>query len=332
MLIAGAITAILADYQKVGLVTWVVLLFVSGCFAAAYLLLRSLVMPRLEKRGSPWWAKLCVHASVVLAAVGIGGEIASQSLALIGGDPASRTRRNLLPVGLAITVAMVVVEAGYLRLRRRARQHELREERLRRQALKAELAAIQARTDPHFLFNSLNTVAGFVEEDPARAADMLQRLAALFRYALEGSRVERVRLGDEVQAVRTYLEIEAVRFGDRLRWSVTVEESLLDLLVLPHLLQPVVENAVRHGIGPRPGPGKVEVRISQEGDRLRVEVEDDGARGEGPARKGSGTALADLKERLQLSYGGGASLQRDTGPLGGCRVRIIVPTGPVESR
>jgi LytS/YehU family sensor histidine kinase len=287
-------------------------------------------MPRVEKRRSPWWVRLCVQACVVVAAVGIGGEIAAQSLALMGGDPASRTRRNLLPVGLALTVAMVVIEAGYMRLRRRAREHELREERLRRQAVKAELAAIQARTDPHFLFNSLNTVAGLVEEDPGRAADMLQRLAALFRYALEGSRVERVRLGDEVQAARTYLEIEAVRFGDRLRWSVTVEDSLLESPVLPHLLQPVVENAVKHGIAPRPGPGRVEVRITQEHDRLRLEVEDDGGRIEAPGCKGSGTALSDLKERLQLSYGEGASLQKAMGPLGGCRVCIIVPMSLVQ--
>ena len=223
MLIAAAITAHPPRPQRVRIVTWLVLLFVSGCFAGAYLTLRSLVMPRLQTGRHPAWIRLGAHVLVVLAAVGIGSEIAARSLELVGGDPAARTRRNLLPVGLAITIAMVIVEQGYRRLRRRVLEHELREEHMRRQAMKAELAAIRARTDPHFLFNSLNTVAGLIEEDPGRAAQVLQRLAGLFRYALDGSRSEHVPLGDEVRAVRTYLEVEGLRFGDRLQRSVPVD-------------------------------------------------------------------------------------------------------------
>jgi LytS/YehU family sensor histidine kinase len=226
---------------------------------------------------------------------------------------------------------MVIVQEGYRRLRRRAREHELREESMRRQAMKAELAAIRARTDPHFLFNSLNTVAGLIEEDPQRAAQVLQRMAALFRYALDGSRAEHVSLGDEVRAVRTYLELEGLRFGDRLQWSVAVDEALFDWRVPSLLLQPVVENAVSHGIAPRRGPGRIEVRASARDGRLCIEVEDDGAEGPASARSGSGTALADLEDRLRLSYGRAASLARDRGGiLGGYRVRIVVPHAPGE--
>jgi two-component system, LytTR family, sensor histidine kinase AlgZ len=332
MLIAAAITAILADQQRVGIVTWLVLLFVSGCFAGAYLALRRLVMPPLQPGRHPAWVRLGVHALVVLAAVGIGSEIAARSLELAGGDPAARTRRNVLPVGLAITVAMVIVEEGYRRLRRLAREHELREEHMRRQAMKAELAAIRARTDPHFLFNSLNTVAGLIEEDPGRAAQVLQRLAGLFRYALEGSRSEHVPLGEEIRAVRTYLEVEGLRFGDRLQWSVEVDESLLDWPVPPLLLQPVVENAVNHGISPRRGPGRIEVRAAAQDGRLHIEIEDDGLGVGASPGKGSGTALTDIEERLRLSYGSDASLRRDAGgALGGYLVRIVVPTRPGEA-
>jgi hypothetical protein len=324
-LIAAAITAILSHFQPVGLLTWIVVLFVSGCFAGSYLALRRLLLPRLERTLRSTGMRLVGRAMVVLAGVGLGGEIAARTLALLGGDPAARGRRNLLPVGLAITVAMVLVEEGYRRLRRRVREHELHEERLRRQAVQAELVAIRARTDPHFLFNSLNTVAGLVEEDPARAVEVLQRLAALFRYALDGSRVERVRLADELRAVRDYLEVEGLRLGDRLRWSVEVEDALLDWPVPPLLLQPVVENAVTHGIAPRRGSGRVELRATERDSRLVIEIEDDGVGGGANERRGSGTALADLAERLALSFAGDASLERGPRPQGGYRVRIVVP-------
>ena len=99
MLIAAAITAILSGHQRVGIVTWLVLLFVSGCFAGAYLTLRSLVMPRLQTGRDPAWIRLGAHVLVVLAAVGIGSEIAARSLELVGGDPAARTRCNCSRLG-----------------------------------------------------------------------------------------------------------------------------------------------------------------------------------------------------------------------------------------
>jgi signal transduction histidine kinase len=326
-LIAAAITAVLSHSQPVGFITWVLLLFVSGCFAGSYLALRTLLVPRLEPTLRSTWGRLAVHAVIVLTGVGMGGEIAARTLALLGGDPVSNGRRKLLPVGLAITVAMVLVEGAYRRLRRRVREHELREERLRRQLVQAELGALRARTDPHFLFNSLNTVAGLVDEDPARASDVLQRLAALFRYALDGSRVERVRLADELRAARAYLEVESLRFGDRLRWALEVDDALLDWPVPPLLLQPLVENAVTHGIAPRRGTGQVAVRAAERDGRLVLEVEDDGLGGGTSEDRGSGTALSDLAERLALSFAGEASLEWGPRPQGGYRVRIVLPRG-----
>ena len=133
-------------------------------------------------------------------------------------------------------------------------------------------------------------------------------------------------MGDEVRAVRTYLEVEGLRFGDRLQWSVAVDESVLDWPVPALLLHPVVENAVNHGISPRRGPGRIEVRAAAQDGRLHIEIEDDGLGAGGSPRKGSGTALTDIEERLRLSYGSDASLRRDTGgSLGGYRVRIVVP-------
>ena len=223
-----------------------------------------------------------------------------------------------------MTVAAAIIDSRHQQLRRRARELELREERARRQAVHAELSALRARTDPHFLFNSLNTVAGLIEEDPRKASEAVERLAGLFRYALEGSRRESVRLGDELRAVEAYLALETLRFGDRFAWRVDADRELHEVEVPPLFLQPLVENAVVHAAAQKRGAARVEVRASRHDGRLRVEVEDDGG-GMGSSRvRGSGTAMAALRERLEL-YGGGASLRVGTGTLGGTLVTVELP-------
>ena len=327
MLIAAAITAVLSDYQQVGWLTWLVLVLVSGCFAVSYLALRHVAGPWLDRGRRGPWHRLAVHALVLVGAVALGSEVSVRTLELLGGEPASRSRRDFQVVGFTITAAMVLVEEGYRRLRGRIRDHELREERLRQQAMRAQLAALQARTDPHFLFNSLNTVAGLVEENPAAGAEALERLAALYRHALDGSRAVRVPLRQELQAVRSYLEIEGLRMGERLRWTIEADGALLDRPVPPLILQPLVENAVRHGVAPRRRGGRVAVRVACEaGGSLCLEVEDDGVgQGRSPER-GSGTALVDLAERLAI-ISREARLERTAGPLGGNLARIVLPPG-----
>ncbi|HEY5611132.1 MAG TPA: histidine kinase [Thermoanaerobaculia bacterium] len=327
VLIAAAIAAVLADFQEVGLVHVVLLTFVGACYAGSFLAARKLLIDKLASRAEAGWQRLLLWILALLIAVTAGTEIAARSIALMGGD-LEESRQNFLPVGFALSAAAMVIDYGYEQLKRRAREFELREERSRRKAIHAELAALQARTDPHFLFNSLNTIAGLIEEDPRKATEALEKLAGIFRYALEGSRAERVSLSEEIGAVTAYLELESIRFGDRFTWRIDIAPDLLDAEVPPLFLQPLVENAVIHGIGPKRGPGRIEIRGRRQEERLHFEVEDDGAGPDSSTIHGSGTALSDLRERMELLYGDAASVVTTRGDRGGFKVRLALPSSP----
>ena len=190
---------------------------------------------------------------------------------------------------------------------KRTREVERRAEEAQQAALRARLEALQARTNPHFLFNSLNTVASLIVEDPAVAEQTLERLAGLFRYSLEGSRRTSVRLADELTATCDYLDVESLRLGDRLRWNLSVDEDLDNVRLPPLTLQPLVENAVRHGIAPRKEGGIIDITVSRDADTVVLTVKDDGP-GKSGVCSGTGTALEDLKRRLEVAYGGAASI------------------------
>jgi two-component system, LytTR family, sensor histidine kinase AlgZ len=213
---------------------------------------------------------------------------------------------------------------SYEQMRRHVREVEQREQRARQAALEAQLESLQARTNPHFLFNALNTVAGLIAEDPRRAEVAVERLADLFRYSLDASRRQRVALSEEIDAVRAYLEMETMRFEERLAWRIEAEPDVGAAEVPPLVLQPLVENAVRHGIEGR-GRGTVVVEASRWGDDLFVRVQDDGP---GPGRSahvGTRTSLKELRERLRLCYGERASLSVSQGDGGGCAVELTLP-------
>jgi two-component system sensor histidine kinase AlgZ len=196
----------------------------------------------------------------------------------------------------------------------------------RKAALESQLQALQARTDPHFLFNSLNTVASLIQEDPVLAERTLERLADLFRYALESSRVRTVPLERELSMVADYLALQSARFGERLRTELRVEDDLGAIQVPPLLLQPLVENAIMHGTAQRRG-GQIEVTARRERDQLVLEVCDDGP-GPGASRHtGAGTAVAGMIERLRLHYEGRGSLVMQPGAGGGCVARLSLPIG-----
>ena len=168
-----------------------------------------------------------------------------------------------------------------------------------------------------------------VEEDPTRAVEMITRLSGLFRHTVRGSRVERLPLGDEIEAARTFLEIQSLRFEDRLSWSVEAAAGLNEVQVPPLILQPLVENAVFHGAsGDR--PVRVEVRATAIEKRIVLRVCDDGP---GPGRsthQGSRTSLEDLRERVALLFGDEGSLETVAVPDGGFESRLCFPVGPFE--
>ncbi len=198
-------------------------------------------------------------------------------------------------------------------------------EQTRAELAQAELRALRAQIHPHFLFNTLNSIAALIATDPRAAEDVTTRLADLFRYTLRASEREHSTLGAELDFLRAYLAIERVRFGERLRLEEAIEPGLEGLLVPSLLLQPVVENAVRYAVGARPEGATLALIARRTGDRLMLEVSDDGPGLDGgrPA-SGTGFGLHSVRERLRAASLSDA-LEIDTAPGAGTRVRITLP-------
>jgi LytS/YehU family sensor histidine kinase len=175
-----------------------------------------------------------------------------------------------------------------------------------RVASEARLASLESRVRPHFLFNSLNSAIALIPEAPARAEQVLERLAALLRFSLDAQQVRLVPLADEIRVVVDYLEIERVRFGDRLRYRVEVASELEAHVVPAFALQTLVENSVKYAVAPRASGGEIRITARVEAGRLHLAVEDDGPGFAGPIPSGHG--LDTLRARLETLYGAGAAL------------------------
>lgn len=178
----------------------------------------------------------------------------------------------------------------------------------------ARLQALQSRIRPHFLFNSMNTIASLVHGDPDRAEAAVEDLADLFRASLSDSR-QRIPLRDELQLCRRYLAMEALRLGERLQVEWRLDDLPDDALLPPLLLQPLLENAVYHGIEPLPEGGRITIEGRLENGRVRIRVHNPCARG-GHARQGNRLALDNIRERLRALHGERGSLTVDAGETG----------------
>jgi len=303
---------------------------ISACFGVSLILAYALFTQRFILRSRSRFVRFLLHVATLAASVAGGAESSLGLLGVIPGlDRVQIPRLGLYRIGALVMSTLWIIEYTYGRLRARAREVEMREERARRDLLRAQLEALQARTDPHFLFNSLNTVASLIEDDPALAERVLEKLSGLFRYALESGGRRSVRLGDEIGFVRSYLEVESLRFGERLRTSIDVEPDVEGTLVPPLVLQPLVENAVLHGIAPRETGGHVWIAARSCDAFIVLSVEDDGAGENGTSRRGTGTSLDTLRRRLDLAYGGAARIHiGERGVGGGHRVELQLPVGP----
>ena len=193
---------------------------------------------------------------------------------------------------------------------------------------RAELRALRSRLEPHFLFNTLHTIRALVRSDPARAADAIETLGGLLRYVLDldGRESERVPVREELEFTRAYLDLERTRLGDRLRVEESIDEAALDALVPALTLQPLVENAVRHGIGPRAAGGTIRIAVEADGDALRITVADDGP-GADPDGDfdGPGMGLRTVRQRLASRYDGRSEVEVRTAPGEGFRVELRLP-------
>lgn len=205
---------------------------------------------------------------------------------------------------------------------RREREREVRETRLELATREAELSALRAQLHPHFLFNSLNSILQLIDEDPVRAREMVVRLAEVMQASLGRNGIEQVPLAREVELMKAYLDIEKIRFATRLRVDIDVDDDAGMASVPPLVLQPLVENAVKHGIAPHPAGGAVGIAARVRGGRLLVEVSDTGPGGSVPSDDGLGIDLT--RRRLTGAYGSDYGLVFDR-TAAGFVVRLDLP-------
>ena len=208
-----------------------------------------------------------------------------------------------------------------------SQERELAAAHLETRLAEAQLQALQRQLHPHFLFNTLHTISALMHRDTEAADAMLERLSDLLRLTLERLGTQQVHLKDEIDFVDKYLEIERARFGDRLRVDFDVEPGILDALVPNFLLQPLVENAVRHGIGPKIGGGTIRVSAHRDGPWLRMIVRDDGVgiSSEKLQTFSTGVGLSNTRSRLEHLYGSGHTFTFDRPAGGGLSVTIAIP-------
>lgn len=257
------------------------------------------------------------------------------ALGLYGADHAMATlQQGLLwrsAWAVFLYIALFLGFAGVIDARR-ARDAAMSAAQAESALVRAELAAITGKLNPHFLFNTLNSIAFLVRKDARAAEQALQSFSRMMRYLLDAKRdvTDRVALRDELDFVRDYLELESLRLGARLTVQWDVDDGVLNHPIPPLTLQPLVENSIVHGVAPRVEGGKVRVSAQQQMQPagLRLTVSDDGRGCEWPASAPPGRAgvgLSALQRRFEVDYGGRAHLHVHSAPGAGFHVEIFIP-------
>jgi signal transduction histidine kinase len=212
---------------------------------------------------------------------------------------------------------------------------ERREHQARELAARAQLEALRAQINPHFLFNSLNSIAQLISTEPERAEECVERLAEIFRYLLQSENRSFVTLEDELDIADAYLDIERARFGERLEVDFVVDEAVRHHVVPTLILQPLIENAVRHGVSQKVGGGKVSIEAQLQDGDLRVVVRDTGVGMKSgiDAALSRGVGLRNVYDRLVQLYGESYAPRIDSTPGAGTTVTVRVPpSSPVSPR
>jgi sensor histidine kinase YesM len=293
----------------------------SQCFGLSMLVLVKLVL-RLPLKGALRGAGV---AAAIAAGALVGGML-GRLLTGLSSSPDDSHEAQALLVGLLFGT----IAAGFFWLRERnaelerdLRVRELARLEAEKQSLAAQLRMLQAQIEPHFLFNSLANVAALIEVDQKLASRLLDALIRYLRSSLARTRAEGGTLADEVALLTAYLEILKIRMGERLAYAFEIAPELLAHAFPPMLLQPLVENAIRHGLEAKVAGGQVTVSARRQGDRLQISVTDDGL-GFADA-SGSGIGVANIRARLAALYGPTASLELSSGVGAGVTATMSVP-------
>jgi sensor histidine kinase YesM len=277
-----------------------------------------------------WLQRVLFYAGIPITGMFIGYAVA---LTFLGVDvPLLVVERPNMLIGIVL-LSLLLSTFWYRFMANKARLAEAEAERerersrsaeLEKLALDAQLRSLQAQIEPHFLFNTLANVASLIDAAPDKARTMLERLIDLLRASLTAARSDTTTLAQESDVVAAYLDILSVRMGPRLAYEIDVDPALASVRIPPLSLQPLVENAVKHGLEPKLEGGRLVVRARRTGEGMRLDVEDDGL-GFQPGA-GAGVGLANLRERLGRLYDGAARLSvEELRP--GTRVSITIPFG-----
>lgn len=266
-----------------------------------------------------------IYALASMAVAAVISPLLADVVRLFYGD-ISTSRYTMRSVVVACLYTFVLTIFQRLRWERDRIDMAFATERQAR--LEAELAALHARLSPHFLFNTLNTIASLIPTEPLVAEQTVERLSSLLRYALDESRQNTVPLARELEVLEDYLNVQTARFGDRFTWDITMDASANAARVPPLSLQRLVENAILHGVANRRRGGRIEVMVEQRKGDVLCAVRDNGGDGhqEIAIRPGTGTALHDLREVLRINYGERGSLSTTPIDGGGYLALLTVPS------
>ncbi len=292
---------------------------------------------RLPLERNTWIRSALLHIPISIALsiilTGLGRVLIWLNVGLRAGRPLtfeSITRFVIGNFSEAVGIYMLIALSGYaFNYYRRYRAGQIKNLQLEAQLSKAQLQALKMQLHPHFLFNTLHSISALLNKDTESARKMITRLGDFLRLTLENSGSQEVTLRQEMEFLSCYLEIERIRFQDRLVTHIDISNQTLDAKVPNLLLQPIVENAIRHGIAPRSTPGLIEIEAKQRNGALRIQVRDNGPGL--PAHRTSenllkrGLGLANTETRLERLYGTNHVFDLSNSPNGGLVVTMEMP-------
>lgn len=314
---------------------WGHLLFLNALQITVWALLVLPALAFLRRKplqGPAFWRRLAVFAPMTLTLVSLGIVGAFLLARLDLGWSQALASLSWAALGRYFSIYFHFYFLTYLSVlfayhahvwRQQAQAQELLASRLESQLVQAQNQALRMQLQPHFLFNTLHSISSLMHSDPAAADRMVTHLGDLLRLSLDRSGAQEISLDEELAFLRAYLEIERSRFKERLAVRYEVPEPLLGAQVPTFILQPLVENALKHGLSRRKEGGRVAIRATAEAGALRLEVEDDGV---GPAAShGEGVGLRSVRERLALLYGAASRFSVGPGAAGGCLASLTLP-------
>ncbi len=268
-----------------------------------------------ERRG-PRWACLVVS---ILVGTALGTVAGLMILGVtLNANYLLFTRTNIVNffvISLIVGSAATIGRLAYENLKNTIEKQILENQELKQLQTRTQLKALQSKVNPHFLFNTLNTMLNLVYKSPEKVESMILNLSDIYRKVLELPELESIALEEELLLVREYLDIEKIRMGTRLAYSITVEPGLEKIPIPPLLIEPMVENAVIHGISPKPEGGNIAVEVAKalQGKGIKITISDNGV-GIGERIFKSGFGIHSTRERLRLIYKGKAEFQIKAAP------------------